>query len=69
MLKDLHFDSSMKLREPGDVDDIEPPIKAINDILDSFITLHLHITLKFDKRDSLVYEYDSNDDIHGKIHR
>ena len=62
MLKDLHFDSSMKLREPDDIDDI-------NDILDSFITLHKSIVLKFDKRDSLEYKYNSNDDIHGKIHR
>ena len=38
MLKDLHFDSRMKLREPDD----------INDILDSFIILHNGIVLKFE---------------------
>lgn len=42
MLKDLHFDSSMKLREPDDIDDI-------NDILDSFIILHKSIVLKFNQ--------------------
>ena len=47
MLKDLHFDSRMKLREPDDMDDMDD-IDDMNDILDSFITLHKSIVLKFD---------------------